>query len=138
MKIFGGFLIGNVFGCGHAPTMPEPDCTADQIIFTGQCVLDDPINRVLSGAFKEFGESSRLTWKKCRDYCESYAYFGLENGNQCFCGNEYRIPLEMRAEIDCDMKCPGGVSESCGGDFKMNLWSQTEWTGQCVTTIFFR
>lgn len=129
--------------------MPEPECLSaslnDQITFTGQCVRDDPINRVLSGAFYRFADSPSMTMEGCRDKCDGYAYYGLENGNECFCGHEYRLPLEMVNQAECDMECPGDAMESCGGFLRMNIWSQDNlkfnsffaeaekiWKGQCV------
>ena len=99
--------------------------------------MDDEINRVLSGAFTKFDEP-KMTMELCREKCDGFAYFGLENSNQCFCGQKFRLPLEMVSESECDMECPGNTDESCGAFLRMNIWSQHDdkppatWTGQCV------
>lgn len=67
----------------------------------------------------------------CREKCDGFAYFGLENGNECFCGQEYSLPLVMVKDGDCDKECPGDEEESCGGFLRMNIWSQEE---QKITT----
>ena len=65
-----------------------------------------------------------MTVENCRDYCENYAYFGVENGHECFCGNSYRLPLDIVHEWECPMQCPGDISERCGGELRMNIWSR--------------
>ena len=124
MKLFGSFLIGQALGC--AKSKPEPECPNDKIVFTGQCVVDNPIDRVLSDASTKFVET-KMTMELCREKCDGYAYFGLENSNECFCGQEFRLPLEMVSESECDMECPGNTEESCGGFLRMNIWSQEEY-----------
>lgn len=63
----------------------------------------------------------------CRDWCNEqnggYTMFGLENGNQCFCGSEFRYPLEIVNPGECHVPCPGDAAENCGGYLRMNLWS---------------
>merc|ERR1712113_308435 len=96
-------------------------------MFSGTCVRDDTLNRVLTGAFREFQDDPKLTPEICRDWCSEqgdYELFGLENGNQCFCGDTFRYPLEIVNSGDCHMKCPGDVSKTCGGYFRLEMWSK--------------
>lgn len=131
----------------QAPDSPSND----QIIFSGQCVKDHLLNRVLSDAFS-FDEPI-MTFETCRDYCDGYNYFGLENANECFCGNEYRLPLELVDQTECNMECPTCPDclslVPCGGFLRIQIWSQEDhhsflglsdddptpatWTGQCRT-----
>jgi hypothetical protein len=43
-------------------------------------------------------------------------YAGLQDGNQCFCGNSYGS--QGQAPItDCESYCVGDYSEFCGGPY---------------------
>ena len=104
--------------------MPAHDCKKEmqEISFTGQCVV--AIEPVLDGHFIQFGSDINMTREDCRDNCGHYAYFGLRNGNECFCGNDLRLPLDVTFDAECPLKCPGDRLQSCGGPYRMNLWSR--------------
>ena len=137
MKLFGGFLIRAILGCGQCKSnnilllslsntclVTSHDCKKElqEISFTGQCVV--AIDSVLDGNFIRFESDPSMTREDCRDYCGNYAYFGLRNGNECFCGDDYRLPLDISFDAECPIKCPGDELQSCGGQNRMNLWSQ--------------
>ena len=102
------------------------DSVCQDISFTGTCVVDDAIDRVLTGAYHIFDSSPFMTKEICHDWCKDngdFDLFGLENGNQCFCGNDFRYPLEIVHPGECHVPCPGDEAETCGGYYRMNLWS---------------
>ena len=73
-----------------------------------------------------------MTVEACRDFCEDYPYFGVENGNECFCGHHYRLPLDIVYDWECPYQCPGDISESCGGELRMNIWSRENTFGEFI------
>ena len=101
-----------------------PDCSRElqQVTFTGQCVV--AIDSVLDGNFIQFGSDPGMTLEHCRDSCGNYAYFGLRNGNECYCGDDYSLPLDITFDAECSIECPGNRLESCGGAYRMNIWSR--------------
>ena len=51
---------------------------------------------------------------KCRYFCRDYSYFGLQNGGECRCGNQFG----MYGKVDdkhCNMSCQSQASRKCGG-----------------------
>ena len=72
--------------------------------WTGQCVKDRR-SRVLP---VDFGSSSDNSPQYCRKKCRSqeYAFYGVEYGRQCFCGNTPPAQSEVVADSQCGYKCP--------------------------------
>ncbi|KAH7320609.1 WSC domain-containing protein, partial [Stachybotrys elegans] len=73
------------------------------------CVVDSE-TRTLSGA--SFAEAD-MTASRCASLCCGWRYFGLENGNQCFCGNDVAAGLDAPL-ADCDVPCAGNAAHACG------------------------
>ena len=106
--------------------------------YTGQCIHDltgglGPTKfRVLNGAYFSDDYLSR---EKCLDACESafYRYAGLENGRDCYCGNNMELsplwieprPTNARIipDIECNLPCSGDLNEKCGGDNNLNIFT---------------
>mmetsp|Transcript_24191 Transcript_24191/g.59226 ORF Transcript_24191/g.59226 Transcript_24191/m.59226 type:complete len:1073 (+) Transcript_24191:176-3394(+) len=65
-----------------------------------------------------------MTVQACITYCEglNYAYAGLENRNECFCGNEYRTH-GFAPVTDCKHKCNGDQSQECGGPWRVTVYA---------------
>ena len=70
-----------------------------------------------------------LIKKKLYSSILAYGLFGVQNGNQCFCGDYFhhfgQKPLE-----ECSKKCSGEAGETCGGGWR-NQVSTTGLNGQC-------
>ena len=58
----------------------------------------------------------------CRTTCgtNNYDYAGVQNGNQCFCGNSYG-EFGQKDDSDCNKTCPDGVN-ICGGTWRNNIY----------------
>ena len=41
---------------------------------------------------------------------------------ECFCGNTPPAEEDLTKESDCNRKCPGDSSKTCGGSWKMNVY----------------
>ena len=87
---------------------------------SGECVKDDPRNPVLSDATMS---SNDMTIEACRDFCQIYQYYGVENGYDCYCGNSHS-PLHIVKDQECNVACPGDLGEFCGGFRKMQIYSR--------------
>nr|XP_022329299.1 uncharacterized protein LOC111128129 [Crassostrea virginica] len=66
--------------------------------------------------------SSSMTVNGCRKRCqrENTKYFGVENGNQCFCGSVMRFKIR-KPKKDCKRKCRGS-GEACGGPWRILVY----------------
>ncbi|KAH6652040.1 WSC domain-containing protein [Truncatella angustata] len=72
----------------------------------------DDVNARLLSSLWSYGDD--MTVKRCATVCRQYSYFGLEDGNQCFCGSSFSPTASPVAEIQCARSCPGSTTESCG------------------------
>ena len=63
-----------------------------------------------------------MTIEKCKRYCieKGWAVAGVENANQCFCGD--KTPTEVIANSKCDHPCSGNSKQFCGGNWAMNIF----------------
>jgi len=70
---------------------------------------------------KEDRES--MTINRCFDFCRTVpnmVYFGLQNGNDCYCTPFYK---PMAGEnSNCDLTCPGDPSQMCGGKTRSSVF----------------
>ncbi|KAF8421833.1 WSC domain-containing protein [Tirmania nivea] len=84
------------------------------------CWSDNDLgNRTLQGkTVQDQGDSPDF----CHTFCAGFAYFGLEYGNECWCGNVVRDVSEQRPETECNMPCAGDGAKLCGAGFRLNLY----------------
>ena len=64
-----------------------------------------------------------MTIENCASNCTGYTYFGVEFGNECYCGNSLGAGSVRTAEGECDMNCPGNTKEVCGAGNRLQLYS---------------
>ncbi|PAA85599.1 hypothetical protein BOX15_Mlig003972g1 [Macrostomum lignano] len=59
--------------------------------------------------------SSKMTADVCAEQCalNDYAYFGLQRGSECWCGNWIKAPKLLPSF--CKTICTGSSAETCGG-----------------------
>eukprot|EP00026_Physarum_polycephalum_P012716 Phypoly_transcript_13043.p1 GENE.Phypoly_transcript_13043~~Phypoly_transcript_13043.p1 ORF type:complete len:193 (+),score=8.61 Phypoly_transcript_13043:77-580(+) len=91
--------------------------TSSEIGYIG-CFVDSN-TRDLSGYFQQ----GTITIDGCRTTCyaHGYAYAGLQNANQCFCGNSYGSHGQA-PNSDCNMHCSGDSSEICGAGWRNSVY----------------
>jgi hypothetical protein len=91
--------------------------------FSG-CFTDSVSSRTLTGAvFADGG----MTTEQCADLCESYQFFGLEYGTECFCGNVRSPGSQQVDDTECAMACGGDSSETCGDSNRLSIYENTNW-----------
>lgn len=76
--------------------------------------------------FKKLRTLDETSVTKCVMFCrdEGFFYAGLENGHECYCGNEFPS-LQDNPSInvsECQTECPGNAIEKCGGAWAMSLY----------------
>ncbi|CAK7234763.1 hypothetical protein SBRCBS47491_009059 [Sporothrix bragantina] len=69
--------------------------------------------------------NNEMTYEECASYCSAYAFFGVEYGDQCYCGNYLTAGSNKTAESDCSTYCAGDASELCGSGGRLNVYYQT-------------
>ncbi|KAK4446236.1 hypothetical protein QBC34DRAFT_469965 [Podospora aff. communis PSN243] len=92
-----------------------------------QGCYEDAETRVLGGPV--YGGQAELQPSTCAALCEGWRYFGVENGNECFCGNELDHATEGNEE-DCSAPCTGDGDEVCGGNWRIGIWEDTDWQAE--------
>jgi hypothetical protein len=68
--------------------------------------------------------SSQMTASVCGNFCAGlkFQYSGVEEGNQCFCGNTLPPQLFVDAQTACTTPCSGDSSMTCGGVWSIELY----------------
>lgn len=104
------------------PASVSAGCT----LAKSSCYVDDE-KRILGAP----AYSGALTREYCAQYChdKGFALAGVEDGNQCFCGNALRDGA--KATDDCTAVSKGAVAcnsdpnEKCGGNWRLDVFKFT-------------
>eukprot|EP00752_Nemacystus_decipiens_P012472 g11046.t1 len=69
--------------------------------------------------------TSDNTPERCQATCSEYAYFGLQNGNECFCGKAEEDYEKYDQSDRCTVACSGSdyVLSPCGGAWAMDVFA---------------
>lgn len=105
------------------PTSTAPPVEGEAAWYHVGCAADPDLNnRILSGSSHIWQWD--LTADKCIDLCEAdgYTYAGMEWGKECYCGNELKSGTEYVDEGECSMPCAGDNEETCGNDYRMDMY----------------
>lgn len=62
-----------------------------------------------------------MTLQKCADFCSGEKMFGLEYGQECWCGNSLN-PIAT-ISTSCDKGCSGAPNTQCGGGWAIDVFS---------------
>merc|ERR1712110_103623 len=94
----------------------------------GKCYKDNGADRILP--HKAF-DGQGNTWKainqksECIQVCGNvgFSLAGVQNGWQCFCGDDVPDSSLIKDDVDCQAKiCPGNPDEFCGGGHRMIIY----------------
>ncbi len=66
-----------------------------------------------------------MTVQYCASMCSSNAYFGVEYGGECYCGNTLSAGSMPTFESQCNVPCPGNPAQICGGGNRLSLYGKT-------------
>ncbi|KAJ7481720.1 glyoxal oxidase N-terminus-domain-containing protein [Mycena latifolia] len=86
------------------------------------CAVDNAA-RVLTG-YK--GADKALTPTSCITKCASlnFTLSGVENGNECYCGNILTNNPVGARDVQCNVPCSGDASQNCGGSYRMMIYQK--------------
>ncbi|XP_048749571.2 uncharacterized protein LOC125661567 [Ostrea edulis] len=85
------------------------------------CFEDIP-NRVLESGPHVQNHNGR---NYCKMFCSTkgeFRFYGLENGNECFCGSEIKYK-SLRDDNECNKDCRQNDGETCGGSWRIELFT---------------
>ena len=102
-----------------APAPHSESKSSSSTLWRGQCFMDNPKRILPSRAPVEGG----LTIEKCKKLCfeeRNYSYAGVQNGDECYCGNN--LPNTPAPDAECSVPCSGDEAQMCGGWFRMNIY----------------
>jgi hypothetical protein len=86
------------------------------------CAVDNP-SRILTG---HQSTETALTPASCITTCAGlgFALSGVENGNECYCGNILTNNPVGARDKECATPCSGDASQNCGGGFRMAVYQR--------------
>ena len=112
---------------GIVRLLPQPGDLVGDFQYLG-CADDRGSPKTLTGGF--YSDNNALTIESCTAYCRSngWAYSGLENGYQCYCGNAFQNPLLSPAQCAAQSQivCNGNSLEYCGGQNLVHVYNDTK------------
>ncbi|PSR71932.1 hypothetical protein PHLCEN_2v12142 [Hermanssonia centrifuga] len=103
---------------------PAADTLPDGWDIAVACAVDVP-ERVLSDVIVSYLPSTIPN--SCISSCEAqgYHFAGVEYGDECYCGTGYSggvVPAAANIS-DCNVRCAGEYYISCGGSWRMQIYS---------------
>ena len=62
----------------------------------------------------------------CVNFCieRGFTKAGVEGGDECYCGTEFRTTPEAVDPALCDLPCQGAIGTTCGGNFVIQLYTE--------------
>ena len=96
-----------VFFCSNGKSSDGIDCASDPKTPAGG---------------SSFGHAKNP--EACSVMCSGFKFFGLQNGGECFCGDDYGNQGGKKPEAECPFPCWHGDSGSgpCGGSARNSIY----------------
>ncbi|CAM9614786.1 unnamed protein product [Laminaria digitata] len=66
--------------------------------------------------------SDNMTVGRCRAFCEDSRVFGVEYGEECWCGDGDSWDAKEVHADECDYACAGDPDTSCGGYLRIDVY----------------
>ncbi|KAI5207927.1 hypothetical protein E4T38_03158 [Aureobasidium subglaciale] len=96
------------------------------------CFNETHDRRALNGPSKA-GNTNTL--ESCATFCAGYAYFGVEFGQECYCGTSlYANSILQKDESGCSVACAGNSAQKCGGGDFLNVYYTNVTTSSTTTS----
>jgi hypothetical protein len=96
------------------------------------CYTEATNGRALTGSSTT---NAAMTIEMCGTYCSKFQYFGVEYGQECYCGNSFASGSVITSESDCSFKCPGNSAEKCGAGNRLNVYTNNNYTAPSTPGI---
>ncbi|KAK4539504.1 hypothetical protein LTR36_010902, partial [Oleoguttula mirabilis] len=102
------------------PTAPP---TIGNYTYQG-CFNDSRSARALRSTELYGTNTNNMTLEKCATFCSNYAYWGVEYGQECYCGPALTSNSQNQtgAINSCTLPCPGNSTELCGAGNRLNVY----------------
>ncbi|KAF4975873.1 hypothetical protein FZEAL_7396 [Fusarium zealandicum] len=73
---------------------------------------------------------SAVSLDTCFAFCKrnNYPLFGMEYGQECYCGSAPKTQATLTGDGECRMPCKGDPSQKCGAGNRISIWNNTEWS----------
>jgi hypothetical protein len=107
--------------------LPIPSNSAHQ-----GCYIDDP-NRDLDALIIPAGATVESCYFAAKS--QRFAYFGLQDGGQCFAGNAINY-ARAPDQNDCRTPCNANIGQTCGGNYRNNIYVTGESQPQGFSTSY--
>lgn len=108
-----------IYKAPAVPTVYAGDATFGYL----GCYTEATSGRALSG--KSYSDNKNMTAQACEAYCGStYTYFGVEYGQECYCGNQLNAGSVVAKESDCSKLCTGDTLQYCGAGSRLNVFKR--------------
>ncbi|HZS39580.1 MAG TPA: WSC domain-containing protein [Polyangia bacterium] len=114
-QLCGGNWRNSVYQHAGPPSVPPQPPGPARAAYVG-CFVDQD-DRDLPDAFMD----GNMSVERCAEHCRNERYFGVQYGNQCFCGNRYGR-YGQAADGDCNMRCSGNQAQLCGGNWRNSVY----------------
>ena len=91
----------------------------------GSCFQEDQNPRILPEGQSGLGD---MTIDICRHQCfieKGFAFAGVQNGNECWCGNDDPPIANLLPESACNSACSGNNTQMCGAGLKNNVYKKS-------------
>ncbi|CAM9880751.1 unnamed protein product [Ectocarpus sp. 12 AP-2014] len=83
------------------------------------CFEDEKDKRIFGKKYVD----AHMTTAMCAGLCDDSKYFGMQYGNECWCGSSEDRPQRHGESKKCTMACVGDSSaETCGGNNAMDVY----------------
>lgn len=117
-------------------TTSAPSVTvADVPSYSYHGCFTDRNERILDGTYTKF---STVDPRFCCDFCtqqvSGYPVCGVEDADNCWCGNTIAEDALEASPADCNAPCSGANSIQCGGRWRIHVYSATGVEESGVTT----
>ncbi|KAK3311861.1 WSC domain-containing protein [Apodospora peruviana] len=122
----GGSKRLSLYGIGQNPPHSTPNRPADppvtEVLPLGCWTDTDGSGRALTG--DEAKSTVYMSVLRCGYFCLSLGFkiFGVEFGQECYCGNQVASTTVSAFAAECDMPCSGNKTEICGGHKRLSLY----------------
>jgi hypothetical protein len=88
------------------------------------CWTDSADSRALAAAIPPLGVNN--TVEACAVACTGHNFFGVEYGDECYCGDAVGKTSLLADAADCSMTCAGNATEFCGAGNRLNVYQNMQ------------
>ena len=123
-----GWMFIKVRGCTH--NIWQHFCFRFLDYLNGECFSNTPTNRILPYLVKK--DRKDMSVDLCKKLCfdgndddfggGGYVYAGVQNTEECWCGNAKPPQNYKQKQSECTKPCPGDNSQKCGDRYMINVY----------------